>query len=139
MDLWKKFSGASTSLFPGVAVNNEKCQMWYNAWTRQHSLNVTIPDIPRLPGEASQLFSASYTSQASMTFLQQHHEVHIDPGTLYLYAQLMLSSSCILQLPEEMWKKILMAAPPPTPANLVRVSVRWEVVRSRHQNFVKAP
>ena len=105
MDLWKKFSGAATSLFPGVAVNTEKCQMWYNAWTRQHSLNVTIPDIPRLPGEASQLFSASCTSQATMTFLQQPHEVHIDPGTLYLYAQLMLSSSCILQLPEEMRKK----------------------------------
>lgn len=65
MDLWKEFSEAATSLFPGVAVNNEKCQMWYNAWTRQHSLNVTVPGIPRLLGEVSLLF-ASYTRQASL-------------------------------------------------------------------------
>lgn len=113
MDLWKEFSGAATSLFPGVAVNNEKCQMWYNAWTRQHSLNVTIPGIPRLPGEVSLLF-ASYTPQASMTFLQQPHEVHIDPGTLPLCtvdAQLKLH----ITITWRNVKKILMAAPPPTP------------------------
>lgn len=137
MDLWKEFSEAAISLFPGVAVNNEKGQMWYNAWTRQQSLNVTVPGVLRLPGEVSLLF-ASYTLQASMTSLQEPHEVHSDaPGTLYHYAQLMLSSSCILKLPDELWKKILMV--PPHPANLVRLSVRWEAVRPRHQNFVKAP